>query len=414
MTSASVRDPDPVEPAVALVFSPEVWVEDLHRHLADHGGARVRQIVMEPAIALEEDYDTLVVSHRWPALNRALIAGLHEQGRRVLGVFDPDEPHGREHLGALGVDAVISTSAGMPEFVSALQELGARASTARRAVTGLALVDAGARAVSSGAGIVVAVAGSPGAGVTEVAIALAHALAARDDHTVLVDADDARAAVITRLALPTEPSLRTAVDAVERGQGDLSGSLVALGSTNLRVLGGLPGAEAAAHVRASEVLGVVRALSASAHVVVDAGSSGSHGFAGAVVAAADVVVGVGAGTPVGVSRLLGWIADIATDARLARVHLVVNCAPADSFRRKEIATEIARTFVPASLLFVPFDRKVDAAAWEGAAVGRGTFTTAVASLADSVCPRPIARRASRRRQARRRAIALIPGAGARA
>ena len=266
---------------------------------------------MEPAIALEEDYDTLVVSHRWPALNRALITGLHEQGRRVLGVFDPEEPHGREHLGALGVDAVIPTSAGMPEFVSALQELGARASTARRAVTGLALVDAGARAVSSGAGIVVAVAGSPGAGVTEVAIALAHALATRDDHTVLVDADDARAAVTTRLALPTEPSLRTAVDAVEHGQGDLSGSLVALGNTNLRVLGGLPGAEAAAHVRASEVLGgVVRALSASAHVVVDVGSSGSHGFAGVVVAAADVVVEVGAGTPVGVSRLLGWIADM--------------------------------------------------------------------------------------------------------
>ena len=39
MTSTSVRDPDPVEPAVALVFSPEAWVEDLHRHLADHGGA---------------------------------------------------------------------------------------------------------------------------------------------------------------------------------------------------------------------------------------------------------------------------------------------------------------------------------------------------------------------------------------
>jgi MinD-like ATPase involved in chromosome partitioning or flagellar assembly len=368
---------------------------------------------MEPAIALEEDYDTLVVSHRWPALNRALITGLHEQGRRVLGVFDPDEPHGREHLAALGVDDVIPASAAMPEFVSALRELGARASAARRAVTGLALVDAGARAAVSGTGIIV-VAGPPGAGATEVAIALAHSLAARDDHAVLVDADDTRAAVTTRLALPTEPNLRTAVDAVEHGHGDLSGSLVALGSTNLRVLGGLPGADAAAHVRAIEVLGVVRALSASAHVVVDVGSSGSHGFASAVVAAADVVVGVGAGTPVGLSRLLGWIADLATDARLARVHLVVNCAPADSFRRKEIATEIARTFVPATLLFVPFDRKVDAAAWEGTAVGRGTFTTAVATLADSVCPRPIARRASRRRLARRRVLALLPGAGGRA
>ena len=35
------------EPSVALVFSPEVWVEELHRHLSHHGGARVRQIVQE-------------------------------------------------------------------------------------------------------------------------------------------------------------------------------------------------------------------------------------------------------------------------------------------------------------------------------------------------------------------------------
>jgi hypothetical protein len=158
----------------------------------------------------------------------------------------------------------------------------------------------------------------------------------------------------------------------------------------------------------------VRALAGSAQVVVDVGSSRSHGIASAVISAADVVVGVGGGTPVGVSRLLGWIADVATEARLARVHLVVNCAPADRFRRKEISSEIARTFMPASLLFVPFDRKVDAAAWEGAVVGRGTFTAAVATLADSVCPRPATRRASRRRLARRRANALIPGAGGRA
>ena len=93
-----VPEPAPIEPSIALVFSPEIWVEELHRHLADHGGARVRQIVMEPSVALEEEYDTLVVSHRWPALSRPLITGVHDRGRRVLGVFDPDEPQGRDHL----------------------------------------------------------------------------------------------------------------------------------------------------------------------------------------------------------------------------------------------------------------------------------------------------------------------------
>jgi hypothetical protein len=121
---------------------------------------------------------------------------------------------------------------------------------------------------------------------------------------------------------------------------------------------------------------------------------------------AGVVVGVGSGTPVGVARLLAWIAELRTVASSAPLHLVVNCAPTDRFRRNEIATEIARTFEPTSLLFVPFDRKVDAAAWHGALVGRGPFTASLAPLGDLVAPRPVPRRVAERRQARRRTIAM--------
>ena len=60
------------EPEVALVFTPEAWVEELHRHLTDHGGARVRQVVVEPDVALEEEYDVLVVE---------LTAGRHSRTR---------------------------------------------------------------------------------------------------------------------------------------------------------------------------------------------------------------------------------------------------------------------------------------------------------------------------------------------
>jgi len=113
------------EPTVALVFSPEQWVEDLHRYLAHHGGARVRQIVVEPAVALDEEFDALVVSDRWPALTMGFVGAMHERRRCVLGVFDPDEPAGKDHLVALGVDATIAADAPMPEFVDALGELGA-------------------------------------------------------------------------------------------------------------------------------------------------------------------------------------------------------------------------------------------------------------------------------------------------
>ena len=111
-----------MEPTVALVFSPEQWVEELHRHLAHHGGARVRQIVVDPAVALDEEFDILVVSDRWPALTLGFVRAVHERGRQVLGVFDPDEPAGKDHLVTLGVDATIAADASMGEFVVALRE----------------------------------------------------------------------------------------------------------------------------------------------------------------------------------------------------------------------------------------------------------------------------------------------------
>ena len=81
------------EPEIALVFTAEPWVEELHRHLSDHGGARVRSLVVEESVALEESYDVLVVSHRWPALTQAFVgdrararsAGARRARRRRAG-----------------------------------------------------------------------------------------------------------------------------------------------------------------------------------------------------------------------------------------------------------------------------------------------------------------------------------------
>ena len=66
---------------------------------------------MDPALALDEEFQTLVVSHRWPALTRPFVDALHERGRTLLGVFDPVEPAGAEYLTDLGVDRVIAADA---------------------------------------------------------------------------------------------------------------------------------------------------------------------------------------------------------------------------------------------------------------------------------------------------------------
>jgi MinD-like ATPase involved in chromosome partitioning or flagellar assembly len=384
-----------VEPTVALVFSPEVWVERLHRHLADHGGARVRQIVLEPTLALEDEYDTLVVSHRWPGLTRPFVDAVRRHHRSVLGVFDPDEVAGREHLAALGVDATIPSNAPIADFVEIIASLAP--TVGGPAHDG----DSGPDATLPRGPAVVT--GPPGAGTSEVAIGLAGAIAARGESVVLVDADEVASSSATRLGLAIEPNLRTAVDAVGFGHGGLATSLFAVGRPAWHVLCGLPSLAAVAQVRAQDVLDVVAALGEThEQVIVEVSGAPAAGIARALVRAAGVLVGVGSANPVGVARLLGWVG--ALPAGVAPVHLVVNRAPADRYQRAELTAEICRTFSPAGLTFVPTDRRVERAAWAGDVVARGPFTTGVAAVAQAAVPRGTRPgRAERRSRRTRRA-----------
>ena len=367
-----------VEPTIALVFSPEPWVERLHRHLADHGGARVRDIVLEPALALEDDYDALVVSHRWPGLTRPFVDALHQRGRCVLGVFERDEPAGRAHLDALGVDAAVPADAAIDDFLDVIVSLAPAARV---------VAEAAGRNLDPARRGATVVTGPPGAGTSEVALGLAAALAARGEATVLVDADEIASSTATRLGLPIEPNLRTAVDAVEYGLGDLTAALAPVGSLSLHVLCGFASPAAASQVRPRDVVDVVAALCARhAQVVVEVASTGGgRDVARALLADAAAVIGVGASHPVGVTRLLGWAAALPRDG--APVHIAFNRAPADKYQRAELVAELYRVVTPASLTFIPADRWVERAAWAGDLVSRGPFTASVTELAQTAVPR---------------------------
>ncbi len=389
-----------VEPTVALVFSPEPWVEDLHRHLVHHGGARVRQIVVEPSVALEEEYDALVVSDRWPALTSRFVGAVHQQGRRLLGVFDPDEPAGKDHLVALGVDATIPGDAPMTEFVGALADLGPPAPSTAADVQSRRAMDE-LSATPSARGRLVVVSGPRGGGVTETAIGLVDALGARSETAVLVDAHEPAPSVAGRLGLGLEPNLRSAVDAFGYGLGDLDRSVVAAPApAAFGVVPGYPSPVAAAQVTANEVVELVHALCDRHPIVVvdaDDGSSTSQ----ALVAESSAIVGVVAACPVGVVRALGWAAGIRGTADATPIHLAVNRAPVARYRREEIRAEITRTLAPASITWVPTDRGLDAAAWDGRLPGRGPFRDAMVELAGVVIPDPPRRsRAGRRRRRR--------------
>jgi MinD-like ATPase involved in chromosome partitioning or flagellar assembly len=376
------------EPEVALVFTPEQWVEELHRHLTDHGGARVRQIVVEPEVALEESYDVLIASHRWPALTHAFVGQVHARGRAVLGVFDREEPAARGHLVSVGVDEVIESDCGPDAFVERLVALHARRAAAPAPVA--------PQALPSRRGRVVVVGGPAGAGRTEISVHLAAGIA-----DVLVDADDVAPSIAPRLGLSIEPNLRTAIDAVEHGRGELAGSLVP-GPGTCSVLAGLPNANGWAHVRVGEVMRVIEDLASepAAIVVVDSGGPiedvggsprGRHAVARALLLEADVIIAVCPATPVGITRFLSWIVEVRRIAPFVPVVVAVNRAPASRFRRGEIYEELTRSLPPFPIEFVADDRRVSEAAWDGRLARKGSFTRAVARLGAAVAAMPRAK-----------------------
>lgn len=390
------------EPEVALVFSPEAWVEGLHRHLTDHGGARVRQVIVDPSLAFDEEYGTLVVSHRWPGLTRTFVDAVHRRGRSLLGVFDPEEPAGREFLRALGVDRVLAADASMAEFVDAFTVLAPERHQPAPSVGALEAAVDGRRLPATIANgdrsrnwRLLAVGGTPGAGATELAIAFTAALRRLGAPAVLVDADEVVPSIAQRLGLPIEPNLRSAIESVEYDMGDVDATIARV-ARELEALSGLPNVGAWSQVRPSEVLDVIEAIARTRQLVIanvasrleDVGRGGRsrYGISRAVVGDATDVIGVAPATPVGVTRVLGWVSDVRSLNAGATIHLAVNRAPRDAFRKAELEQEIRRTFDPASLVFLPHDPRVEAAAWSGTLVAYGPYARAVAELATRMAP----------------------------
>jgi MinD-like ATPase involved in chromosome partitioning or flagellar assembly len=375
------------EPSVALVFSPELWVEALHRHLSHHGGARVRQIVVEPSVALEEDYDVLVVSDRWPALTFGFVTAVHSRGRSVLGVFDPEEPAGKDHLRALGVDATIAADADAAEFVLALAAL--RGATGRVvAPADHPASDVDPSGVAPDLGALVAVCGPRGSGVTEVALGLAVGALSHHRSVLLLDAHESAPSLATRLGVGLDPHLGKAVDACAHGLGELDDCevLVSAGTgAPLRVVPGHATSRAATQVTTRDVLDVVAAVR-SRHDLVVVDLEARSLTERAVAPLADVVVGVMGASPVAVVRGVDWLVEQDRTGMASPVHLVVNRAPSSRYVREEIRREVERTVRPRSFAWCPHDRAVEAAAWDGAPVARGGFRAACDALAATFVP----------------------------
>lgn len=377
-----------LEPLVAMAATPREWGQTLHRHLADHGGARLRATVLHPDDALAEDYDVLVADDATSFLTPRLVNELSRRGRAVLGVFDPDDPDGKERLRDLGVADVVERDAGPAEIVQRLASLAGELPAAR-VTTGEAPLPSPPQRSRRTGRLIVVTGVSGGVGTSEAAIALADLAGTPRAPAGLLDADDRWAALAQRLGCGLYPNVVAGAEALAREHADPTALLQPAVAGRVRLLAGarrdaaeVAGddlAELAEMVAEACGVAVADAATGDPRPAAPPGPSARPGPDAAVLAHADDVVLVADASPAGAGRALDWLA---TNHAVApsRIRVLFNRSDAEPFRRRELSAEIGRLAGVAGVWHAPTDPRVGRAAWDGAAVAAGPYRRAVAVL----------------------------------
>src|SRR5690606_24894370 len=107
---------------------------------------------------------------------------------------------------------------------------------------------------------------------------------------------------------------------------------------------------------------------------------GRFGLSRGLIRIADVVVAVGLGQPVALTRLVRWVTEAAVLAPDRPMHVAVNRVGRSPHQRAEVEAELGRALPGLPLSFLPEDRRVSEAAWAGTTVPGGPFRRAVRKI----------------------------------
>lgn len=376
-------------PVLTAVTDPR-WEADIVAALARDESVRVVRRCVDIADLLAAAAAGLaravLLSADLRRLDRDALTRLAVAGVAVVGLVPPGDDDAERRLRQLGVAQVLPADAGPDEVAAALvaavgvADPGGHDYADPRSVLP-ATVDADPAedlGVDPGSGRVISVWGPTGApGRTSVAVGLAAELAELGIPTLLVDADVYGGVVAQLLGLLDEaPGVAAACRLANIGTLDLPAlaELAVQVRPNLRVLTGIARAERWPELRPS-ALEVVLAMSRSlaGYVVVDCGfglerdeelsydtaAPRRNGATLAALDAADAVVAVASGDPVGLQRYVRSLGELA-DAIPGRIPMtVVNRVRAAAIgggnAEAQISAALARYAGVTDVRFIPQD-----------------------------------------------------------
>lgn len=358
-------------PELALAASAREWPDRIHRHLLDHGGARVVARVMGPDDATSNRFDVLLIDDISSFLTPRLVALVKQAGCGVIGVFDPDDgPDAKRRLLECGITDVIESEADPDEFLRRVNSvMEHHFESVPRSTEEV-----------QGAWSIAVVGATDGVGATEVSVALALSLSSGLE-TLLIDLDPVWPSIAPRLDLPLHPNLRTAVDRVLHDSANLSSAMHELGS--LSVVGGLADHGASGPISHTEVAMVLDVLSQLAEVLVADLGSLSNAY-GAVLPRFDSIALVGSGDPVGMARLLRSIDRVLGLIDEESLVVVVNKTPGTRYHQSEVRAEMSAAYPDVPVIVMPYDRRVSEAMWAGSVADRGRFFSSVRKMTDLI------------------------------
>ncbi len=372
------------DPVIVLAATTRGWASRLRAHAADHGGVLIRATVLRPEDALAERSAVVLLDDVTSFLTPAFVAQLQDQGRAVLGLYDPGDSQGKGDLVEAGVDALVASDCQPDELVTQIRNLASRHPEDR-----VARPAARPSAVAPSTSRIVGVVGPQGGvGVTEVALEVAAVLAASDLPTALVDVDELEPGLAQRLGLPVHPNLHTALHAVEHTR-TVDEHLHPIATRRpLHVLPGMAAPQDWQTVAQGSPAKLLDALSARHRaVVLDLGhalplvegpTGARFGRAVDLVSRCDDLLLVLRPTPVSISRGIALVARLQAHSR--RLHLVLNQTDRDRFVRDEAVGELQRATGIHTVHLLSADPAVARAGWQGSRAGRGRFRRDVGQM----------------------------------
>jgi len=383
-----------MEPRLLLGATQHGWVTTLTHWVSEHGGAQLVGQALTPSDVLDSDFDVLVLDGWSSLLTRRLVDQVQRDGRAVLVLVNSARPEAEANrLGEVGVSLSLPVSCEPEQIVARAAEVAA----VRRFID-TELEDPfppqPEAPTSETEHRLIVVVGVDG--VTEVAVNLAAGVTGAGRSTILVDLDTVYPAVAQRLDLPIVPNLLTASDHI---RGDRFGvDSVLSHPSGFDVIPGLANPrewDELSLVDASELINGLRerytVTIAVVHAILEdlaplSGLEGRFDVGRHAVEKADEILVVAAGSPVGLVRALGTIADV-RNLTSAAFHVAGNGMPPGAFLEAEWSSELVRTFTPTSLWFLPFDARIPKAAWDGRLLDRGRFHKVVRRMTSDLVTR---------------------------